>query len=74
MNPIRVKFCNEEGKIVYGELVNPVKVMIEMSEEVLHVEQEASTHVDVVTFDGVTLVAHQVPMLAVIQMKEVVPA
>jgi hypothetical protein len=67
-----VKFRNENGEELTGELVNSFRIMVEPSGETVYIDQENPVEIDVMTFDGTTLAMHRIPMLAIVNMQEVV--
>lgn len=68
MLAVTVKFRDAYGRESLGELVNPSRVMVEMGDEVVHVDQENPVEVAVMTCDGETLMLHRIPTLAIIDM------
>lgn len=73
MFAVRVVFRNEDGEALTGELVNPFKIMVEGTRQVLHITHEIPAQVDVMAYaeDGETLEIHRIPSLAIVSMKEV---
>lgn len=71
MFKIGVTFRDEDGEIRIGELVNSFRIMIEGTEQVVHIDQPNETDIDVVTYDSETLEMHRIPSLAIVKMKEV---
>jgi hypothetical protein len=69
---IMVRFRDENGKFQRGELANNFRIMVEPCGEVLYIDQENPAEIDVLTTKPLGM--HRIPTLAVIDMKEVVPA
>lgn len=74
MLAIRVKFRDEDGEVRRGELVNSFRIMVGIDGEAVAIDQENPVDIAVMTFDGETLAMHHVPMLAIVNMKEVMLA
>lgn len=66
-----VRFRDEYGRVSLGELVNSFRIFVEGLREIVEIDHLAD-EIDVATFDGETIMVHRVPLLAVVDMKEVV--
>ena len=73
MFAIRVTFRDEDGDVRTGQLVNTFRLMVEGDDQIIEVDDDG-TDVHVACFDGTTIAMHRVPVLAVIDMIEAVPA
>lgn len=73
MFAVSVVFRDEDGFQRRGELVNPFKIMVEGLRQVAHIENR-DEQIAVMTCDGENLDLHHIPLLAVVEMKEVVIA
>ena len=76
MFAICATFRDEDGEVRTGQLADTFRIIVEGDEEVIEVDplDDLTMDLAVVCLEGDTLVMHRVPSLALIEVKEVVPA